>query len=243
MSIIKSIIPKKRKLPYCSMVVLAAGSSNRMGYDKITASLCGIPVIIRTLSVFEQTECVTEIIVVTRKDSITELTNLIEQHGIKKVTKIVEGGKSRVESSSIGVFHCSNNSKLIGIHDGARPLISSDLVLKCAKAAKHNLACCPGITPTDTIKQINSKSETVATLPRETMVAVQTPQIFDASLIKGALTKAVNEHWSITDDASAVEKLGVSVFIEKGSSENIKLTTPIDFYIAEKILQERGCQK
>lgn len=222
------------------MVVLAAGSSNRMGYDKITASLSGIPVIIRTLKVFEQSECVSEIVVVTRKESIVELSNLIKEYDIKKVKKVVEGGKSRTESSYIGVFQCDKDSKLIGIHDGARPLITTELIMACAYAAKHNHACCPGITPTDTIKQVNSKSETVTTFSRDSMVAVQTPQIFDSSLIKGALTKAINENWSITDDASAVEKLGVHVFVEKGSRDNIKLTTPIDFYIAERILEERG---
>ena len=80
------------------------------------------------------------------------------------------------------------------------------------------------------------------TVPREKTRLIQTPQIFDASLIKGALTKAINEGWTITDDASAVEMMGINIHVVEGSPENIKLTSPIDFYVAEKILENRGVE-
>lgn len=240
MSFVNNLIPKKMKNPACSMVVLAAGSSQRMGYDKITASLKGQPVILRTLCAFESAECVSEIIVVTRKESIAEISDIVHSAGLKKVCKVVEGGNTRVESSNIGVFHCDKNAKLIGIHDGARPLVTEDLILRCAKGARTNHACVPGVAPTDTIKQINAKNEVVSTVPRDKTRLIQTPQIFDAALIKGALTKALDENWSITDDASAVEKMGIRIHVVEGSRDNIKLTNPIDFYLAEKILDNRG---
>lgn len=242
MSFINNLIPQKMKTPACSMVVLAAGSSQRMGYDKITADLKGKPVILRTLQAFEDSECVNEIIVVTRNESLAELSDIIAQAGLKKVKKVVEGGKTRAESSNIGIFQCNRNAKLIGIHDGARPLITEDVILRCAKGARSNRACIPGIPPTDTIKQIDVKHEVERTVPREKTRLIQTPQIFDASLIKGALTKAINEGWTITDDASAVEMMGINIHVVEGSPENIKLTSPIDFYVAEKILESRGVE-
>ena len=141
-----------------------------------------------------------------------------------------------------GIFQCNRNAKLIGIHDGARPLITEDVILRCAKGARSNRACIPGIPPTDTIKQIDVKHEVERTVPREKTRLIQTPQIFDASLIKGALTKAINEGWTITDDASAVEIMGINIHVVDGSQENIKLTSPIDFYVAEKILENRGVE-
>lgn len=242
MSFVNNLIPKKLKTPVCSMVVLAAGSSQRMGYDKITADLKGKPVILRTLQAFDDSECINEIIVVTRSESVAELSDIIDQAGLKKIKKVVEGGKTRAESSNIGVFHCSKNAKLIGIHDGARPLVTGDVILRCVKGARVGHACVPGIPPTDTIKQINVKHEVESTIPREKTRLIQTPQIFDSSLIKGALTKAISEGWSITDDASAVEKMGIKILVVDGSAENIKLTSPIDFYIAEKILDNRGVE-
>ena len=116
------------------------------------------------------------------------------------------------------------------------------MILRCVKGARVGHACIPGIPPTDTIKQINVKHEVESTIPRDKTRLIQTPQIFDSSLIKGALTKAISEGWSITDDASAVEKMGIKILVVDGSAENIKLTSPIDFYIAEKILDNRGVE-
>lgn len=240
MSIIKKFIPPNaKKIPYLSVVVLAAGSSTRMGFDKITSDLCGKPVILRTLEAFQNADCVNEIIVVTREEAITAISDLIYESDLSKVSCVVHGGATRAESSYIGVFHCNKKAKLIGIHDGARPLITDDLIQKVALGAKKYRACCPGYMPTDTIKSLDDSHCVKETIPRNKTVCVQTPQIFDAEIIKGALTKAVNDNWTITDDASAVEQLGVPVYVEEGNLENIKLTQPLDFYLAEKIINER----
>ena len=182
MSFINNLIPQKMKTPACSMVVLAAGSSQRMGYDKITADLKGKPVILRTLQAFEDSEFVNEIIVVTRNESLAELSDIIAQAGLKKVKKVVEGGKTRAESSNIGIFQCNRNAKLIGIHDGARPLITEDVILRCAKGARSNRACIPGIPPTDTIKQIDVK-----------------PWVVDAEQMK-QIKDEVFDYYGVNDD-------------------------------------------
>lgn len=240
MSIIKKFIPQNSvRIPYLSIVVLAAGSSTRMGFDKITSDLCGKPVILRTIEAFQNADCVNEIIVVTRKESIPEISDLIHEADLSKVSCVVQGGSTRAESSYIGVFHCDKKAKLIGVHDGARPLVTEDLIQRVALGAKKHMACCPGNVPTDTIKSVNDSHFVQDTIPRDKTVCVQTPQIFDSEIIKGALTKAVNDQWTITDDASAVEQLGVSVYVEEGSYENIKLTQPLDYYLAEKIINER----
>jgi 2-C-methyl-D-erythritol 4-phosphate cytidylyltransferase len=228
------------------MVVLAAGSSQRMGYDKITADLKGKPVILRTLQAFEDSECVNEIIVVTRNESLAELSDIIAQAGLKKVKKVVEGGKTRAESSNIGIFQCNRNAKLIGIHDGARPLITEDVILRCAKGARSNRACIPGIPPTDTIKQIDVKHEVERTVPREKTRLIQTPQIFVYSIIRNAYDAIMDPESGraasafigkrITDDAMVVESTGREVYMFEGEYRNIKITTPEDLKIAKAFL-------
>lgn len=240
MSIIKRFIPKNAsKIPYLSMVILAAGSSTRMGFDKITADLCGKPVILHTLEAFHDLDFVQEIVVVTREESVAGISDLVHDAQLNKVSCVVNGGNTRAESSYIGVFHCNEKAKFIGIHDGARPIVSRELVERVALGAKKYTACCPGNMPTDTIKELNDEDFVIRTIPRSNTVCIQTPQIFKSEVIKAALTKAVNDKWTITDDASAVEQLGIPVFIEEGSYENIKLTQPLDYYLAEKILNER----
>lgn len=133
----------------------------------------------------------------------------------------------------------SCGTKLIAIHDGARPLVTQDVISRAVYAARDYLAAVPAIPSVDTLKNVEDE-RVVATLDRECIMRVQTPQVFDADLIKGALTVAAAKALPITDDCSAIELMGVKVKAVEGDPNNIKLTTPNDVMLAEAILRDRG---
>ena len=231
---------KEKPVPHCSAVIVAAGTSQRMGLDKLTADLGGMPVLARTLRVFEKSPLVDEIIVVTRMDQLESVADLCRQYGIDKVARVVCGGATRTESSLAGVSEVRKDAKLIAIHDGARPLVTGDVILRAVYAAQEFMVAAPAIPSTDTLKQIDDKGTVIGTLDREKTVRVQTPQVFKADLIKGALTRAVEKGLVFTDDCAAAEMMGLQTHTVLGDEDNIKLTTPRDLAFAAEILRERG---
>ena len=231
---------KDAPVPKCSAVIVAAGSSVRMGFDKLTAPLGSAPVLLRTLRAFESSENVSEIVVVTRMDRVGEIADLCAQNGISKVSKVVAGGKTRMESSLIGVSSVKPNARLIAIHDAARPLVSTALIKRCVCAAKEHKAAVPVIPSTDTLKVVGADDRVHGTVDRETTYRVQTPQVFDALLIKGALTRAAEKGMTLSDDSAAMDMTGFKSFAVAGEEDNIKITTPRDLLFAEAILRDRG---
>ena len=236
---ITDLFREKEKEPHCSAVIVAAGNSERMGSDKLTALLGGIPVLARTLQVFEACRLVDEIIVVTRTDRIEEIADLCKEYGISKVSKVLAGGATRVESALAGVSEVQPKAARIAIHDGARPLVTVDLIERTVYAAKEHYAAVPVIPSTDTLKAVDDKGFVVGTVDRATTFRVQTPQVFKADFIKGALTKAMEKNLPLTDDCSAMEMMGVKTMTVHGDEDNIKLTTPRDMILAEAILKAR----
>lgn len=229
----------RKKEPTCSAVIVAAGNSTRMGDDKLFMQLGEMPVLARTLLAFENCRAVEEIIVVTRSDKLEEVAQLCKKYGVSKASKVIIGGKTRVESSLAGVSEVKEDARVIAIHDGARPLIDAETIENCVEAAVHYLAAAPAVPCTDTLKAIDSKGYAIGTVDRSTTLRIQTPQVFQADLIKGALTRAVEKELPITDDCSAVEAMGVKIFMAEGSEDNIKLTTARDMMIANAILKSR----
>lgn len=234
------VLKDNKKTSRCSVVVVAAGKSERMGSDKILAMLGGVPVIARTLLAFEKSDFVDEIVVVTASDKIETIADICNIFSIKKVSKVITGGKTRTESALAGVCAVNKNAALIAIHDGARPLVSDEVIKNTVMTAKTFKAAVPVIKNTDTIKLVREDKSVEGTLDRDRTVRVQTPQIFDADVIKGALTFAVNKGLALTDDSMAVELMGFKVMTVPGDGENIKLTTPQDYEIASQILKSRG---
>ncbi len=238
MSKLSDAIRKLKGQPYCSAVVVASGSSSRAGRDKIFSKLYDRPVLAHTLLPFENCDCIQEIILVVRQEKIEEAAALCEQYQLKKVLKIVCGGETRTHSALAGVSEVSKCAELIAIHDGARPLVEEKLISEVVHAAALYKAAAPALKVKDTLKH-TSNGFMDQTVSREETVAVQTPQVFDATLIKGALSEVVVNEIPITDDCSAVERFGGKIRIVPGSEENLKLTTPIDFIVAEAILEAR----
>ncbi len=230
---------KAASRPWCTAVVPAAGSATRMeGQDKILADLCDWPVLMHTLKALEGSSLIDEIVVVTRGDLIVTIGQLCKDFALSKVTKVVTGGDTRTRSVLCGVREVSERAELIAIHDGARPLVPPEVVDEVILRAAQCGAAAPAVPVKDTIKRAVDGLVEV-TLERESLFAVQTPQVFDADLILGALQKAENDGAALTDDCAAVERMGMTVALTAGSYENMKITTPIDLLTAEAILRGR----
>lgn len=222
---------------YCGAVIVAAGSASRMGgIDKVMAPLGGEPMILRTVRAFEDCETVKEIVIVTRKDLMGPIAELCSR--FTKIRSVVQGGSSRQESVKLGLLAFSKEVRLAAVHDGARPLVSGELIDKVIRAAHSYGAAAPAIPVKDTIK-IFEGGFIAATPDRSTLRAVQTPQVMDRDLLLGALEKAEQEGTALTDDCSAVEHIGMRVRLVEGEERNLKVTTPLDLKIAELLLEEK----
>jgi len=228
----RKLLPLKK----CGAVIVAAGSASRMGgIDKIMAPLKGVPVIVRSVRAFQECDAISEIVVVTREDLIMPIMRLCAD--CEKLTAVVAGGGSRQESVHMGLNAISEKIKLVAIHDGARPLVTWQLIDRVVRAANTYSAAAPAIPVKDTIKTV--RGGIVANTPdRSELRSVQTPQVFDFDLLRGALKKAAEDKVQVTDDCSAVERLGMSVRIVEGDERNLKVTTPMDLKIAEMLLED-----
>ncbi len=239
MSMLKRFQKSKKPEGGCTAVIVAAGCARRMeGVDKITALLGGEPVITRTIRVFQQCPAIQEIIVVTRADLVKKVSAICDQMDFHKVKAVVVGGETRTASVMRGLDQAAPGVRLAAIHDGARPLVPQALVAEVVKTAARTGAAAPAIPVKDTIK-CASRGVVQSTPDRKTLFAVQTPQVFDFDLLRGALQKALDTNAAITDDCAAVEALGMKVHLTAGSEENLKITTPMDLILAQAILDGR----
>lgn len=238
MSRIAEMIREKRR-GFCSVVVVAAGESRRFGKDKLFLEIGGKPVIQLTLEALNSSPAVDEIVVVTRRESLESIAEIVERCGAHKVSKTVTGGADRTQSALAGVSEVSPEAKLICIHDGARPFVTHEMIAEAVEKAARFHAACPAIPVKDTVR-IAENGVAVQTPEREKVYAVQTPQAFTAEIIKAALTAAVRDRKSYTDDCAAVEALGVKIMLTRGDERNIKITTALDIPVAESIAEERN---
>ena len=230
---VRKVLPLK----YCGAVIVAAGTASRMGgIDKVMAELGGEPMIVRTVRAFQNCDAVKEIVVVTRADLIGKITDLCA--GFSKVKAVVTGGADRPESVRNGLNALSSKARLVAVQDGARPLITTELIDRTVRAAHTYSAAAPGVPVKDTVKLVQG-GVVQATPDRNRLRAIQTPQVFDLDLLSAALEKARKDSAPITDDCSAVERIGMSVRIVEGDERNIKVTTPMDLKIAELLLEEQ----
>ena len=237
---LKRLLKRNREQQaFCTAVVPAAGSSTRMGgQDKILLTLGDVPVLMHTLRALDSCPRIQEIVVVTREDLIVPISQLCREGGFSKIKSVVVGGASRAESVLRGIREASEEAKLIAIHDGARPLVSQAVLDEVIRKAEECGAAAPAVPVKDTIKQA-VEGIVERTPDRSELFAVQTPQVFDAALIRGALAKALKEGAALTDDCSAVERIGMKVSLTGGDYRNLKITTPEDLVLAEALLEWR----
>ena len=230
---------KKPEEPKCSAVIVSAGLARRMGgIDKVLAPLGELPVLVHTLYAFQDCPVIDEIIVVAREDLVVEVGRLCREFNLDKVRKVIVGGQERIHSVQAGLGETDPEADLIAIHDGARPLVPQEVIRDAVARAALTGAAAPAVPLTDTIKRTED-GLVVETVDRSQLWAVQTPQVFEAGLIKAATQKAIDDGELLTDDCGAVERMGMKVTLTSGSQENIKITTPLDLILGEAILQAR----
>lgn len=229
---IRKILPLKA----CGAVIVAAGNATRMGgIAKVMAPIDGEPMILRTVRAFQNSDVIRQIVIVTRQELIEPIMELCS--GCDKVRAVLAGGADRPESVRIGVHALSEDMKLVAVHDGARPFVSWQVIDRTVRAANTYAAAAPGVPVKDTVKVV--EGGIVRSTPvRKTLQAIQTPQVFDTALLKGALEKAQKDKAEITDDCSAVERMGMSVKIVEGDERNMKITTPMDLQLAQLLAKE-----
>jgi len=221
-------------------IILAAGKGKRMGstINKQYLNIKGKPLLVYTLMAFCKCDLIDEIVIVTREDEMDYCKReIVEKYGIIKVSQIVKGGLERQHSVLNGLL-AAKGFDIVLIHDGARPFVNYDIIKEGIKYAKLYGASACGITPKDTIKIKDNEGFVVETLDRNFLVSVQTPQCFKYNLILNCHKRLIEEGGSVTDDTMVVEKYGNKVFLYEGSYNNIKITTPEDLIIGEKIIDK-----
>ncbi len=225
---------------FVSAIIVSAGNSTRMGgINKQFLEIGGMPVIACSIKAFQECNQIDEIIIVTRADDIEIVKNLVNEYNFAKVSAVVEGGSTRSGSVYNGIFACSSNADFVAIHDGARPLVTEKIICDTLQCAIEYGSATTGVKIKDTIKVVNETGEIVSTTDRDTLRAVQTPQIFSKDLYLNALENVPNSK-NFTDDCMLIEANGGKVFICDGDYENIKITTPEDIALAEIYLSKRG---
>ena len=227
-----------------SAIIVAAGSSRRMGFDKLFTPLGGKPVIWHSLKAFSDCREIDEIVVVAREDRLDEFEKLFAAEKIPKVGKLIAGGTERHDSVWNGLQAvASEGCQFVAIHDGARPLTTPKLIRAVLDMARtHGAACCASPIP-DTVKRANVEQMVQESVERTGLWAMQTPQIFSAGLILQAYASVIAKHEMVTDEVSAVQKLGKKIALLKNEDWNFKITFPHDIELAEHVLALRASKK
>ena len=227
---------------YCTAIVLAAGSGRRMGtkVHKQYLLMGGKPVLYYPIKAFQESELIDEIILVTgtgEEDYCRE--NIVDKYAFTKVRKIIAGGCERYASVWNGLQETDEDGYVF-IHDGARPFVDQEMIRRAYECVREYKACAAGVPAKDTIKIVDQREFVKDTPERSSLWLVQTPQVFESSMIKGAYSMLMREQYiSVTDDAMAVEQmLNFPIKMYLGGYSNIKITTPEDLEIAEVFLKK-----
>lgn len=220
-----------------SAIVLAGGRGKRMNYHKSKQfiEIKGKPVLVYTLEKFIYNKSIDEVILVLPEDEVDYCKKEVLQRYSLKVDRIVIGGKER-QDSVFNALEAMEKADIVLIHDGARPFISEKIIEEGIKYANIYGAAAPGVTPKDTIKVKNEDNISVDTPDRNMLVAVQTPQCFKYDEIYQCHRKIKEENAIVTDDTSVVERYGHKVYLYEGDYTNIKITTPEDLILAERLI-------
>lgn len=229
-----------------SAIVLCAGASSRFSKGKESkqfAQINGLPAILYTLKAFEECEAICEIILVVRKEDANHFKDIVCKNGLKKVKCIVIGGDTRQSSALRGFKHVDEGSKLVAIHDGARCLVTPEIIEKVINAADEHKAAAAATRVTDTLKLADEDGFISKTVDRSNMWSVQTPQVFEKKLYMVSAYNAKEKSIEATDDCMLAEASGFKVKLVETGKENIKITVKDDITLAEQILTTRGEEK
>lgn len=229
--------------PFCTAIIPAAGTSQRMGGEnKLFMNLAGAPVLMRTLCAIDRAELVDEMVIAAQEELLLEVADLCSRCGLHKPVRVIRGGRTRTESVLAAALEANPKAELLAVHDGARPLVRPEDFDEMIRLGCKTYAVAPALPVSDTIKVADMSGLVQSTPERKSLYAVQTPQVFQANLLRAALQSALTCGAELTDDCAAVERLGKEVYLAPGNPENIKITTPLDMTVAEGILKHREAQ-
>ena len=220
-------------------IIVAAGSSRRMGSDKLFEIMAGKPVIAHTIDAFELADSVGEIIVVTRDDRCNEIRKLTCNQSFKKVRAIIAGGERRQDSVRAGLENLRRDARYIAVHDAARPLVRPEQIERVFEQCRVHGAAALAEPVNDTLKRADIDLVVTDSVDRHQLYAMQTPQIFERAWIEEAYRDVYAKKVSVTDEVSAVERLDRKVFLVPNDDFNFKITYPRDLPLAEFVLNQR----
>ena len=210
-----------------------------MGFDKLFAVIAGEPVIAHAIRAFERAKSVSEIVVVTREQRHDEVRKIISAAGFKKICAIVPGGERRQDSVRAGLDHIDRDAKYVAVHDAARPLITPKQIERAFVHCRVYGAAALAQPVNDTLKRVDDDLLVVGSVDRRQLYAMQTPQIFERKLIEDAYHAVFAEKISVTDEVSAVERLGRNIALVLNDDFNFKITYQRDLPVADLILRDR----
>jgi 2-C-methyl-D-erythritol 4-phosphate cytidylyltransferase len=223
-----------------SAIIVAGGSSQRMGFDKLFAAIAGEPVIAHTIRAFERATAITEIVLVAREQRHDEIGKIISGAGFRKIRAIVPGGERRQDSVRAGLDRIDREAEYVAVHDAARPLITPEQIERAFSHCRVHGAATLAQPVNDTLKRVDADLLVVGSVDRHQLYAMQTPQIFERKLIEDAYRAVYTENILVTDEVSAVERLGREIAVVLNDDFNFKITYPRDLPVADFILRERA---
>ena len=221
-------------------IIVAAGDSRRMGFDKLFAVIAGKPVIAHTIRAFERANSVKRIIVVAREDRHDEIKKIVREEKSEKIQSIVPGGKHRQDSVRAGLDHLKPGATYVAIHDAARPLITAEQIESVFEQCRIHVAASLAEPISDTLKYVDTAFFVTGSVDRHQLYAMQTPQVFERRVIEDAYRAVYEENASVTDEVSAVERLGRKIILVPNKDLNFKITYPRDLALAEFVLKQRS---
>jgi 2-C-methyl-D-erythritol 4-phosphate cytidylyltransferase len=220
--------------------MVAGGSSHRMGFNKLLAAIGGEPVIAHAIRAFERADCVSEIVLVAREQQHEEIKKMFSSAGFKKTRTIVPGGERRQDSVQAGLSRIDREAKYVAVHDAARPLITPEQIERTFEQCRAHGAAALAQPVNDTLKRADADLVVIGSVDRHQLYAMQTPQIFDRTLIQNAYQNVYAQNASVTDEVSAIERLGHKIALVLNDDFNFKITYPRDLPLADFILRERA---
>ncbi len=222
-----------------SAIIVAAGSSRRMGFDKLAADLCGESVLTRSMLAFEACPEVVEIRVVTSPEKMGGVTEAAKRLGLSKFVEAIEGGAERHLSVNAGLERVGEQCTLVAVHDGARPLITPAAISRCVEVARAHGAAALAHRVADTLKRGDDEGRVVGSVSRDDLWAMETPQVFSVKLLRTAYAAVLKRGEVVTDEVSALMGNGPQVMLVENPEPNLKITVPGDLVVAEAILKGR----
>jgi 2-C-methyl-D-erythritol 4-phosphate cytidylyltransferase len=219
-------------------IIVAAGESRRMGFDKLFATIADKPVIAHTIAAFQHTDSVSGIVIVAREDRHNEIRTIVRNEKFAKVRSVIPGGEQRQDSVRAGLDHLDSATRWVAVHDAARPLITPEQIERVFQQCTNHGAAALAEPINDTLKRADSDLLVSGSVDRDQLYAMQTPQIFERQLIEEAY-RAVCAENIVTDEVSAVERIGRKVVLVAGGDFNFKMTYPRDLPLGDFVLKQR----